>query len=1614
MGELGLAYMQSSADEFVSMYVTGQSPESAPNSMSTPVLVKAGDETYLGGRGGDYNGIAVDPATGSFWAAVEVILDGPSNPFWSTWIGEFQVSPLLDQDWYAFYSTAGDLVAIETATPGDGPRRIANDLDPQIEIYASDGTLLDADDNSAADGRNARLTFTASTTDVYYAKVVSADASSGAYYLSIVDATGSPPVPRIVDADPADQSVARELPTVVQIQLSSLVLATSIDAADVSVGGLPATDVTIIDGRTLQWTVDPAASIGDGTYEILLDDDALLDLGGNAIPGWSSVFYVDSTGPRLVEAFWNDEPLVAGLTLSPGFGSFVGRFDEDLFTISSARRGLRTPGGDDLELVDAISGTSYAPTSVAYNASTFTFSAEFPFLPEGNYTLRLRSGDGAFEDAVGNDLDGETGPTEDGFPTGDGVEGGDFVAELTIDVGAVPSDLRPFERVQPLGTQIFASQQTTGALNSVADVDRFQFAAVADEFYSVRLTPLQPTAILTAQIDGIEYDAAAPGETVLVEGLRLASGQRLIEVTGSAAIGYAIDVFANATSAGLTEGPSPYAMQLRELGTIGAAYQAVAAANGRPGLPHLSKANAPGAFVDISSTGTRLAISDDGAVRITTTVGNSLFPAGTVTISNNGGIIAGNASALSALNSPLPEASIGVALLPYWADIDSDTGAVYWQERLVNGQQALIVQWNERPMYPNTGAGTFQVILFASGPELARFAYRDVDFSPAASFGSQATIGIQTDPGRFVQFSYNEASLANNDVIFISDVSEIVDVDLFEFAVDASDVGVAWDAVVAGDAKSVAFASAEVVDPHGQVVARFQSQSPDGDVLRIAALGFRPLEPGVYQIRIEWLDTTQYTVSVARRVALDTPLPTGSGAGRNLDVYDAAVGYLEAGGAFRFVDRYAPDEFIDISTTGEFLSLSDDEETTIVTTIGNSIFPAGETTIANNGGILASAAVNLTASNGRLPVNLLPAALFPYWDDIDGSQGGVYWQEMRVGNADALIVQWENRPLFPQLGSGSFQVQLFGSGPVLARFAYRDVDFEEGGGFGAGATIGVQLSPVSAVEFSYNASSVADGDVIDVLAAAEDHYFVSLAEGDLLHLEVAPIGERLASESSGSGPTLRLYGVDGELAAQTSGAGEGLDSQLDFYAGVSGVYKIVVELVAGKGEYLLEKSLNPLPDSAADFNSDGHVNGFDFLAWQRQFGGPPLSTDGADADHNAHVDGVDLQLWAARLGAANDDFANAPNSAAFTSIPSQLAGRLEYSNDVDVVGIEATAGLKHAFAVSTDASTELLLELLDASGGDVLASTSGLGEVELTWTPFAATNAYLRISSPAHALATYQLSLSRDDHGDDASTASVLTSLEDVEGVLTVNDEDWFRVSVNAASQIDVVATGENGAEVTLQFFDADGSTLLDADVDGGDAALQFETDGPRTLYVAVASLDGVGGAYELAATVTPIFVGDQGSNPFTAQPIEAPGVYRGTISPAFDRDWFSFVASPGVEYRFTTTLTMLYDSVLTLFDVDGVTELAFNDDYGPGFASQIVWTASTAGVYYVEVRGYSDDLGDYLLTFEDSDHAANLLKPDEVALDAAFNDLGGLPKKTPIGVQRAVRPASRDMLAAT
>ena len=95
----------------------------------------------------------------------------------------------------------------------------------------------------------------------------------------------------------------------------------------------------------------------------------------------------------------------------------------------------------------------------------------------------------------------------------------------------------------------------------------------------------------------------------------------------------------------------------------------------------------------------------------------------------------------------------------------------------------------------------------------------------------------------------------------------------------------------------------------------------------------------------------------------------------------------------------------------------------------------------------------------------------------------------------------------------------------------------------------------------------------------------------------------------------------------------------------------------------------------------------------------------------------------------------------------------------------------------------------------------------------------------------------------------------------------------------------------------------------------------------------------------------DHGNIALTATVLNLEQEVTGTIV-GLGIDFFSVEVEAGEAYAITISLDGLSDSYLTLYGTDGTSELDFNDDYGDGNASRIVWAASNTGNYYVAVEG--------------------------------------------------------------
>lgn len=537
----------------------------------------------------------------------------------------------------------------------------------------------------------------------------------------------------------------------------------------------------------------------------------------------------------------------------------------------------------------------------------------------------------------------------------------------TLTVNILDNDLAQFVRRANLGSLIATSDNNLGILTGAADQVDLQVFLSAGQTIAASATASN-AAILSLTLVGVAGPFAAPsaGMAAILPATTIASsGIYQVRVTATAATTFNLQAILNASIEGvdtsianklnLASSAITLAPQVTRHAVVGRT---------SPTLNPLqfTSANNPSLFIDIAATGTPLSLVDDGVGIINTTVGNSILPAGAVTVSNNGVIVAGNQQQVDFTNVNLPTTQFGNALLPFWDDLFDSSGNVYWEQRTIGGVAVLIVQWENRPHYSNSGPvgnATFQVQLFASGPVQARFAYKDVDFGSAAfNFGASATIGYQANSSSAIGFSFNSPSVANGTVLEL--LAPIVpDVDAFELDL-STHVGQPIDVVLTGLSSDFSGQVLELIAPDGNTVWATGSPQPlgtDATNLDLAIVNFVVPSAGSATVRVSSGQAGQYGLGISSSLRFDIePNNSPNNTLRALTTSQQALGYLSSGSDIE--DRYqiqlTQGQAISISTRTPFdQSLSTpvnnlDPELSVISTDGLTVL-ANNQNSANDG-----------------------------------------------------------------------------------------------------------------------------------------------------------------------------------------------------------------------------------------------------------------------------------------------------------------------------------------------------------------------------------------------------------------------------------------------------------------------------------------------------------------------------------------------------------------------------------------------------------------------------------------------------------------------------------------
>ncbi len=213
-----------------------------------------------------------------------------------------------------------------------------------------------------------------------------------------------------------------------------------------------------------------------------------------------------------------------------------------------------------------------------------------------------------------------------------------------------------------------------------------------------------------------------------------------------------------------------------------------------------------------------------------------------------------------------------------------------------------------------------------------------------------------------------------------------------------------------------------------------------------------------------------------------------SNSGSTPEVFGGPDGF-----GYRFIDSSEPNgpafSFVDISGTGTAMGLTDDGEGDAVIGFAFNFYgnPYTDARIGNNGGIfLGTPGVgNIFALNACPLPDAQGGTTAPrisvFWDDVDSDTGDVFFEtQTACAHPDCagqcFVVQWDNRPHFSNVGSGTFEAILCDSGDLI--FQYLDLDYGNPAfDFGATASVGIEDEAQDAtfvLQYSCNTASLSN------------------------------------------------------------------------------------------------------------------------------------------------------------------------------------------------------------------------------------------------------------------------------------------------------------------------------------------------------------------------------------------------------------------------------------------------------------------------------------------------------------------------------------------------------------
>lgn len=348
-----------------------------------------------------------------------------------------------------------------------------------------------------------------------------------------------------------------------------------------------------------------------------------------------------------------------------------------------------------------------------------------------------------------------------------------------------------------------------------------------------------------------------------------------------------------------------------------------------------------------------------------------------------------------------------------------------------------------------------------------------------------------------------------------------------------------------------------------------------------------------------------------------------------------------------------------------------------------------------------------------------------------------------------------------------------------------------------------------------------------------------------------------------------------------------------------------------------------------------------------------------------------------------DDYAGSTATSGTLAVGGSVSGSIESASDSDWFRVTLTAGTTYRINLTGVTLADTWLVLRNSSGTQLtLDYNSGPGaHSQITYTPtstgtfYVDAQGYLSTHTGTYTVALTQTTgttptPTTDDYAGSTSTTGAIAAGGSVTGnIETVGDNDWFRISLTAGNSYRFDLIGGTLWDPYLTLLNSSGTSLLTNDDSGAlplDSRLTYTASTTGVYYLSARSspyaLSGTGiGTYTITATQTGS-TDDYAGSVATTGTLAAGGTTSGAIEVGSDSDWFRVTLTAGTTYRMNLTGVTLADTWLVLRNSSG-TQLTLDYNSGPGAHSQITYTPTSTGTYYLDAQGYlSTHTGTYTL----------------------------------------------------